>query len=111
MLYRVPFYIAAPRTTLDPSLHTGEEIKIEEREPSELTHHQGKQVAALGIQARLLSSTLPALKYLVVGAKWLMLSYRRPDFPKDFTAPKCVIGSEDPCTLSRLILSSFDSLQ
>lgn len=47
---RVPFYIAAPTTTLDASLPSGQEIKIEERDPKELTHHLGKQVAAPGIK-------------------------------------------------------------
>lgn len=48
----VPFYVAAPTTTLDAKLKTGQEIEIEERDPRELTHHQGKQVAAVGINVR-----------------------------------------------------------
>ena len=49
----VPFYVAAPTTTLDPSLASGDLIKIEERDPRELTHHLGHQVAAPGINVRL----------------------------------------------------------
>lgn len=51
---RVPFYIAAPTTTLDVNISSGKDIKIEERDSKELTHHQGKQVAAPGIQVILL---------------------------------------------------------
>lgn len=49
---RVPFYIAAPTQTLDPECPDGSRIPIEERAPSELTHFQGCQVAAPGIQVR-----------------------------------------------------------
>ena len=45
----IPFYIAAPTTTIDPSLTDGSSIPIEERNPAEVTHHQGQQVAAPGI--------------------------------------------------------------
>ncbi|CAK0750881.1 hypothetical protein CVIRNUC_002025 [Coccomyxa viridis] len=45
----IPFYIAAPTTTIDPSLADGSSIPIEERNPAEVTHHQGQQVAAPGI--------------------------------------------------------------
>ena len=48
-LFRIPFYIAAPTTTLDPNMATGSLIKIEERDSREVTHHQGIQVAAPGI--------------------------------------------------------------
>ena len=49
---RVPFYIAAPTQTLDPECPDGSRIPIEERASSELTHFQGCQVAAPGIQVR-----------------------------------------------------------
>ena len=49
LMCRVPFYIAAPTTTLDPNMATGSLIKIEERDSREVTHHQGIQVAAPGI--------------------------------------------------------------
>jgi methylthioribose-1-phosphate isomerase len=47
----IPFYIAAPTTTIDPSLKTGEEIPIEERSPDEVTYIQGVPVAPLGVTA------------------------------------------------------------
>jgi len=47
----VPFYIAAPASTIDPSLKTGDEIPIEERRPEEVTHIQGVPVAPAGVAA------------------------------------------------------------
>jgi len=47
----VPFYIAAPTTTVDLSLATGDEIPIEERSPDEVTHIRGVSLAAEGTQA------------------------------------------------------------
>lgn len=41
----VPFYVAAPSSTLDPSLATGNAIPIEERSAEELTHIEGVAVA------------------------------------------------------------------
>ena len=47
----IPFYIAAPTSTIDPSLKTGAEIPIEERNPQEVTHVQGVPVAPEGVAA------------------------------------------------------------
>jgi methylthioribose-1-phosphate isomerase len=46
--HRIPFYIAAPTSTLDPSLPDGAKIPIEEREAEELTHIEGVAVAPEG---------------------------------------------------------------
>jgi len=42
----VPFYVAAPISTLDLSLASGEEIPIEERSAEEVTHLGGKRISA-----------------------------------------------------------------
>jgi len=44
----IPFYIAAPTSTLDPTLPNGGLIPIEERSGTELTHIEGVQVAPDG---------------------------------------------------------------
>ena len=41
----VPFYIAAPYSTFDPVLETGDDIPIEERDPIEVTEGLGKRTA------------------------------------------------------------------
>ena len=48
----IPFYVAAPLTSIDLSLLSGDEIVIEERSPKELLNARGglgEQVAASGI--------------------------------------------------------------
>ena len=47
----IPFYVAAPTTTIDPSLATGGEIPIEQRSQKEVTHIQGVSIATEGIEA------------------------------------------------------------
>ncbi len=48
----VPFYVAAPTSTIDPSLETGDLIPIEERAAEEVTSIAGKRLAAAGVRAR-----------------------------------------------------------
>ena len=45
----IPFYIAAPTSTIDLSLATGDDIPIEERKPEEVTHIQGVRIAPEGV--------------------------------------------------------------
>ena len=45
----VPFYVAAPLSTIDMSLSGGEQIPIEERHPEEITHGMGRQIAPVGV--------------------------------------------------------------
>jgi len=44
----VPFYVAAPRSTFDPSTPDGSRIPIEQRNPAELTHFGGVVTAPAG---------------------------------------------------------------
>ncbi len=46
----IPFYIAAPVSTLDPATPDGSRIVIEERDASEVTHVAGTRIAAEGVQ-------------------------------------------------------------
>jgi methylthioribose-1-phosphate isomerase len=45
----VPFYVAAPLSSSDLSLPSGEEIIVEERSPEEVTHIQGFRIAPEGV--------------------------------------------------------------
>ncbi|CAL1366247.1 unnamed protein product [Linum trigynum] len=52
MHHKIPFYVAAPITSIDLSLDSGKQIVIEERSPKELLNSRGglgEQVAASGI--------------------------------------------------------------
>ncbi|MFH1115558.1 MAG: S-methyl-5-thioribose-1-phosphate isomerase [Pseudomonadota bacterium] len=48
----IPFYVAAPLSTIDMSLRSGEEIPIEERDPSEVTRIGGITIAPEGVAVR-----------------------------------------------------------
>jgi len=47
----VPFYVAAPTTTIDLSLHSGYQIPVEERSPEEVTQIHGVSIAPEGTPA------------------------------------------------------------
>ena len=43
--HKIPFYVAAPISTLDVSIASGEEIPIEERSAEEVTHLAGRRIS------------------------------------------------------------------
>jgi methylthioribose-1-phosphate isomerase len=45
----IPFYVAAPSTTFDLSISSGDEIPIEQRSREEITHGFGKPTAPAGV--------------------------------------------------------------
>ncbi len=47
--HAVPFYVAAPSSTFDLSITSGREIPIEQRDPREVTHAFGRQIAPEGV--------------------------------------------------------------
>ncbi len=47
--HNIPFYIAAPLSTIDISIKSGDEIPIEERSHDEVTHINGKAICADGV--------------------------------------------------------------
>ena len=48
----IPFYVAAPTSTIDPATPDGAAIRIEERDPDELRVFGGRQVAPTGAAVR-----------------------------------------------------------
>lgn len=47
----IPFYVAAPESTIDRNLDSGRRIPIEERSPEEITHYSGRRIAPEGVPA------------------------------------------------------------
>ena len=47
----IPFYVAAPTSTIDLSLKSGDQIPIEERNPEEVTSIKGMRLAPKGVTA------------------------------------------------------------
>jgi methylthioribose-1-phosphate isomerase len=50
--HNIPFYVAAPISTIDLSLKSGEEIPIEERDAAEVTHMREQRLAPEGINVQ-----------------------------------------------------------
>ncbi len=76
----VPFYVAAPMTTLDPSIADGAGIPIEERSSGEVTSIGGVAVAPAGVSARHPAFDVTPARYIsaIVTEKGV----HRPPFPE-----------------------------
>ncbi len=46
----IPFYVAAPRSTIDLAIESGRDIPIEQRDSREVTHVHGNEVATRGVK-------------------------------------------------------------
>jgi methylthioribose-1-phosphate isomerase len=47
--FGIPFYVAAPTSSIDLSLPTGQQIPIEQRHPDEISRGFGRQTAPTGV--------------------------------------------------------------
>jgi len=50
--HQIPFYVAAPWSTIDPATASGAEIPIEERDHNEVHLHGGRRMTPAGVGAR-----------------------------------------------------------
>ena len=48
----VPFYVAAPISTIDPALASGKQVPIEQRKAEEITHIRGVPIAPEGVEVQ-----------------------------------------------------------
>ncbi len=48
---KIPFYVAAPLSTIDLRIKSGDRIQVEERDPSEISHFQKIRVGPRGVKA------------------------------------------------------------
>ncbi len=80
----IPFYVAAPTSTLDLSLADGSQIPIEERPATEVTHIRGLPIAPEGVRVRNPSFDVTPAKYLtaIITEKGVA----RADFTKELAA-------------------------
>jgi methylthioribose-1-phosphate isomerase len=60
----VPFYVAAPLSSIDFSIPTGDLIPIEERGPEEVTHVFGCRIAPEGVKVRNIAFDVTPAKYV-----------------------------------------------
>jgi methylthioribose-1-phosphate isomerase len=77
--HKVPFYVAAPVSTIDSSARTGKAIPIEERDGREVAHFLGTRVAPEGISVYNPAFDVTPAKYVtaIVTEKGVL----RPPFP------------------------------
>ena len=62
---RVPFYVAAPLSSIDFTISSGEGIPIEERDPEEVTNVFGRcPIAPIGVKARNIAFDVTPHKYV-----------------------------------------------
>jgi methylthioribose-1-phosphate isomerase len=48
--HRIPFYVVAPTSTFDLNSKSGDDIRIEERGPEEITHLSGRRIAPANVK-------------------------------------------------------------
>jgi methylthioribose-1-phosphate isomerase len=60
----IPFYVAAPWSTIDMATPTGDSIPIEERPAVEVTHHGGRQLTPNGVGIRNPAFDVTPAKYI-----------------------------------------------
>jgi len=78
-VHKVPFYVAAPVSTIDPAIRTGKTIPIEERDDREVTHFLGTRIAPDGISVVNPAFDVTPAKYVtaIVTERGVL----RPPFP------------------------------
>jgi methylthioribose-1-phosphate isomerase len=63
--HKIPFYVAAPLSSIDFTIASGKSIPIEERDPEEVTHVFGKcQIAPNGVHAKNIAFDVTPHKYV-----------------------------------------------
>ncbi|MCE5321726.1 S-methyl-5-thioribose-1-phosphate isomerase [bacterium] len=79
--HKIPFYVAAPFSTIDFSIASGDEIPIEERPHEEVTHIDGRRIAPVGVQVANPSFDVTPAEY--VGAIITEKGIIRPPYKKN----------------------------
>ena len=89
---QVPFFVAAPTSTVDLRASSGREIPIEERAPSEVTHLAGSRVAAEGVHVFNPAFDVTPSRYITaIVTEW---GVARPPYERTLAA--LLAGRENP---------------
>lgn len=75
----VPFYVAAPTSTIDRSIPNGDAIKIEERSAREVTHVGGEQITPDGVAVSNPAFDVTPAKYITAFFTEMGVAYPRYD--------------------------------
>ena len=81
--HRIPFYVAAPTSTIDKNLESGREIEIEQRNPEEVTRIKGIAIAPLGIEVANPAFDVTPAKYItaIVSERGIIKKPFRQEIP------------------------------
>ena len=84
--HKIPFYVAAPLSTIDMNTKTGQDIPIEERPAEEITHIRGKQITPDGVEVihPAFDVTPAELITAIITEKAVVRKYYRPNIKKLF---------------------------
>ena len=82
--HNIPFYIAAPLSTIDTSINSGNEIPIEERSHDEVTHINGKLVCAEGVNV--INPGFDVTPHELITGIITEVGILRPDYNKSIAA-------------------------
>jgi methylthioribose-1-phosphate isomerase len=80
----VPFYVAAPTSTVDLACGDGDAIPIEQRAPQEITHLHGQPVAATGVGV--FNPAFDVVPHALIAAIVTEVGVARPPFADALTA-------------------------
>jgi methylthioribose-1-phosphate isomerase len=98
--HKIPFYVAAPLSSIDFSITSGDYIPIEERGPEEVTHIFGKcQIAPDGVKVRNIAFDVTPYKYVTA-----IITEKGAFRPKDIKKLM-----KDDINLEKLRIKSQDS--
>ena len=89
------FYVAAPLSTIDATLPSGDDIPIEERRPDEVTHVGDRQIAPTGVGV--LNPAFDVTPHAYVQAIITEVGVLRPPFQRSIT--KALDGVTPPMSV------------
>jgi methylthioribose-1-phosphate isomerase len=84
----IPFYIAAPISTIDMTVKNGNDIPIEERDPCEITHLKGCMIGPAGVKALNPAFDITPARYVtgIITEKGIVRQPYKSEIKKLFTA-------------------------
>ena len=82
--HNIPFYVAAPLSTIDTSIKSGDDIVIEERSHDEVTHINGKPICAKGVN--IINPGFDVTPHELISGIITEKGILRPDYKKSIEA-------------------------
>jgi methylthioribose-1-phosphate isomerase len=81
---KIPFYVAAPVSTIDPTIASGDQIPVEEREAREISHFGNKEIAPPGVKTANPAFDITPSKYVtaIITEKGIIRPPFRPGIQK-----------------------------